>query len=333
MTFTVTYRGADGALRTEAVEAASRIDCIAQMKARGIAPMSVKEGNFAPRRDVKRGKDRPRRSGGMAGAWILLAALALLVGGGLWWWFNGTCPSAKPEVPKKVTLPKEVKPIVAPKSEVKVPAVTNTAVPKAAEATPAPMTPEERKAWEREHPAFTNRASVWNTSLPNRIFKNGIDRRIGTLFDLKPGETLLGDSKMLFREDFTKRFLKSLETPIVIEPDDPPEVAELKKAVRETKIELKERYDAGEDIREVMIKTREDMRQLGLYRRELSQELNRIAADRSLSEAEVKDFVKAANMMLAERGAAPLTMPSFAVRRFEILRSREQAAQNNKERK
>ena len=44
MTFTVTYRGADGAVRTEAVEAASRADCFAQMRARGIMPTGVKSG-------------------------------------------------------------------------------------------------------------------------------------------------------------------------------------------------------------------------------------------------------------------------------------------------
>ena len=59
MTFTVTYRGADGAVRTEAVEAASRGECFAQMKARGIVPMGVKEGNLVSRRG--------RRAGGNGG--------------------------------------------------------------------------------------------------------------------------------------------------------------------------------------------------------------------------------------------------------------------------
>ena len=44
MTFTVTYRGADGALREEAVEAASRAECFAECKARGITPVGVREG-------------------------------------------------------------------------------------------------------------------------------------------------------------------------------------------------------------------------------------------------------------------------------------------------
>ena len=59
MTFTVTYRGADGALVTEAVEAANRSECFAQMKARGITPMGVKEGDSVSRRER-----RSRRDGG-----------------------------------------------------------------------------------------------------------------------------------------------------------------------------------------------------------------------------------------------------------------------------
>ena len=50
MTFTVTYRGKDGATRAELVEATSRAECFAQCKARGIVPVSVKEGAQKGRR-------------------------------------------------------------------------------------------------------------------------------------------------------------------------------------------------------------------------------------------------------------------------------------------
>ena len=160
-------------------------------------------------------------------------------------------------------------------------------------------------------------------NLPMRIFKNYVDRRIGSLLDMKPGETLIGDSALMFGKSFVREFVKSLETPIVIEPDDTPEAAELKRAVRETKAELKQRLDAGEDITKLLIDTRNDMQQLGLYRNELIQEINKIARDRTLTEADMEDFVKAANSMLEGRGAQPLSMPSFAVRRFQMLRDRE----------
>ena len=43
MTFTVAYRGADGARREEEVEAAGRAECVARCRERGIAPISVRE--------------------------------------------------------------------------------------------------------------------------------------------------------------------------------------------------------------------------------------------------------------------------------------------------
>ena len=135
MTFTVTYRGADGAMREERVEAANRGECFAQMKVRGIVPMSVKEGDSVSRRGRggRRGEDggRPRRDtsdrGGRKGkgqparrrmvAFVLSVALVALIGGGVWWWLGRVeaKPSDKPEAPKKAALAKEVKPADAPK--------------------------------------------------------------------------------------------------------------------------------------------------------------------------------------------------------------------------
>ena len=42
MTFTITYRDATGAMREEAVEAASRADALSALKARGISPISLR---------------------------------------------------------------------------------------------------------------------------------------------------------------------------------------------------------------------------------------------------------------------------------------------------
>ena len=44
MTFTVTYRAKDGALREERIEAASRAGCVAECRKRGIAPTKIAEG-------------------------------------------------------------------------------------------------------------------------------------------------------------------------------------------------------------------------------------------------------------------------------------------------
>ena len=81
MTFTVTYRAKDGALREERIEAANRAECVAECRRRGIAPTGIKEGGKS-RQDG--GSPSQRRLTGNAAilAAVVLAALA----GGVWWW-------------------------------------------------------------------------------------------------------------------------------------------------------------------------------------------------------------------------------------------------------
>lgn len=49
MTFAVTYRGKDGALREDAIEAASRSECLSVCKAHGIVPVAIREGHASSR--------------------------------------------------------------------------------------------------------------------------------------------------------------------------------------------------------------------------------------------------------------------------------------------
>ena len=137
MTFTVTYREKNGAKAEVEIEAASRAECFAQCKARGIAPLGVKEG---------RAKRVGGGDGGRAGArpsptrklftirfylFVAIAALAAIA----WWWFCRD--EAKPAEPKVAEKPRAAKPRPAPKPVPK-PAVTNA--PPAVTNAPAPAT-------------------------------------------------------------------------------------------------------------------------------------------------------------------------------------------------
>ena len=61
MTFTVTYRGADGAMHEEAVEAAGRAECVATLKARGIVAVSIREGRASARPGSGKSAASPRQ--------------------------------------------------------------------------------------------------------------------------------------------------------------------------------------------------------------------------------------------------------------------------------
>ena len=142
MTFTVTCRGADGAVREERVEAAGRGECFAQCRARGIAPINVKEGwngrGKAPNPKKAHGDGRVANSStdmgtrlsavnvepgakypSIAGKALLVACLSLaIIGGGAWWWFGRDKARhiPEPKIPKKPSLAKAAKPADAPKT-------------------------------------------------------------------------------------------------------------------------------------------------------------------------------------------------------------------------
>ena len=120
MIFTVTYRGRDGALHDEAVDAADRAGCVAECRRRGTAPTEIVEGDKMKGRD-KRG---PSRAGTVdckltTARWVAVAVLIAAVTGSVWWWFGGrgaTALSAERPAKHKVEKPKAEKP-AKPKAE------------------------------------------------------------------------------------------------------------------------------------------------------------------------------------------------------------------------
>ena len=175
------------------------------------------------------------------------------------------------------------------------------------------------RVYHHKGPVITNKYTEANASLAARVFSNTADKFIGQLVNIEPGTPLYGPP-IKYDEKFVRSFLRSLTTPIIIDPDDSPEVAALKRAVRETKIELKARYDDGEDIAQIMTDTRKELQELGLYRSELQAEVNKIIRKdaKNLTDEQMQDFVDAANKMLAERGAKPIVLPGLMKHRLKM---------------
>ena len=165
---------------------------------------------------------------------------------------------------------------------------------------------------------ITNRIDQMHRSLPEKVFRNGAEQHIGLLLSIEPGKLVVGEMK--YGPNFVKKFLRSLETPIVITKDDTPEIAALKKAVIETKIELKDRYDAGEDIAEIMNQTRRELVELGVYRKEIDDMVRSIRREkgRELTAEDYQDIVNAANIMLNNRGCAPLKNQDLIIQKLKL---------------
>ena len=79
MTFTVTYRDKTGAKRETAIEAASRVECVAECRKRGISPLSIREGGYAGRVPLPGEAAVPGGSGNFgfscdSGRWCMVVA-------------------------------------------------------------------------------------------------------------------------------------------------------------------------------------------------------------------------------------------------------------------
>lgn len=133
-----------------------------------------------------------------------------------------------------------------------------------------------------------------------------------------------------FNKSFERQFLKSLATPIIVTKDDDEWAASVKRAVNETKIDLKARYDAGEDIVQIMNDAQKQQQELAVYRDELKRMVQKSAIKEAKDPQARKDLYDAANKMLAERGLQPLSLPSMLERRLELenLQESKQASEN-----
>ncbi len=355
MTFTVTYRGADGALREERVEAANRAECFARMKAQGIAPLSVKEG--APkgtRRPTGRTGVSPIHGGGRdevcpshAGrsrkftfyikhfTFAIAAAAAIAV---VWWWLgNGEAqPNNEPETPKKPSLAKEVKPAAAPKPIDDVPkwkrdqeAWKKRGFKKNPWGTPIPEDLEYKPHWlytpedyARIDPGYEKRHEAFKKRQAENPWKTTADSQLSVLLFSKPG---MPNLLIPFDRHFEKHFLKSLETPIVIDKEkDSPELQEQKRQMIDVKIYLKEQLDAGKDIAAILNEEHDRQIKLRGLRENLEKALREMEKT-AKSVEEVEDYIASANKMLEEQGGAgagKIGLP-LALTRFRLQRESE----------
>ena len=161
-------------------------------------------------------------------------------------------------------------------------------------------------------------------SIADKTFKHSADVELGNLLMVEPGDDLLGDTAGMYR-GFNKEFDEALTEPIEYSDDDTPMQREMKQAVNELRKELKDRRAKGEDIEKIMEDTRNQLKELSLYRQELEDEVRKLSTD-DLTQKDYEDLVEAANQMLKERGIKPLEMPSTVRHAIRLRKIQEEAA-------
>jgi len=155
------------------------------------------------------------------------------------------------------------------------------------------------------------------------IFARSCNNEIAAYLTINPGDTLVGTPR--YNGRFVKDFLESIKEPIVISNEDTPEQAELKRAVIAARIDLKDAYDRGEDIEQIMLDTRAEIQGLMRYKQDLTQEFNRLRKEEGMTERDVETLFDACNRMLESKGISPLKFGPITRRRM-LSNIREQSS-------
>lgn len=269
-------------------------------------------------------------SGSPRWTWIVLCIIAAI---GVATWI--LCSKDKPAPAKvaKVANPgliKAVEPAAAPKQEEETEQERNkrkgykknpwgTPIPKDLEYKPHwKYTPED---YARIDPGYKARHERFLAEQAKIPWKHACECEIAQVIFTKPGDPFLYTP---LSRNFKEQFLKSLQTPIIVTKNDSPELAQQKREMIEVKKFLKDKLDDGEDIAKILDDERKHVAELNGFRDGLVQELRQLEKT-ATSEAEIDDFVKAANIMLKEKGIGEVKLPISATR----LRLRREAREKN----
>ena len=272
MTFAVTYRDKTGAKAEVEIEAESRAGCMAECKARGIAPMGIKEGRAqGARRQAAKGQatknhdtqdhqdTQDRRRAIFLGVLGVLGVLAL----GTWWWLAGARDvrphqDNAPTAAKNVTDVKDLKvsdDIKAPKApkgpeapkDIQVAQPTNVVA--ATNVTVAP-----------KGPVYTNKVKAMGhiqaigidgKPVPRHkpIFRKPLERALAT--GLMPMRSAGGSVVANMRKFTDEQIIEMLKEPVTISKDDTPSVIEAKLNVQELKERVLRHVKEGGSVRDV----------------------------------------------------------------------------------
>ena len=249
----------------------------------------------------------------MRGAFAALAVVALAAGA--WWWLmarRAPEPSApeRPKRPAKAPLPAAEKPTPLPKPK-DYSALDNIQLRRLPESETNNLTEAQVKYWRMFHPwPPPDKDQPKAKHGKYHIFETRADNEIAFVLATEPGTMVIGNRSV--GPDFESRFLKSLEKPIIVSKDDSEYEQNLKRAVIEAKLNLKDALDRGEDIGKIMDEARDELQKMARYRAQLEKEATVLLHRGEIGAADAEDVIKAVNKMLEEKGIAPIELNSMS---------------------
>ena len=154
-------------------------------------------------------------------------------------------------------------------------------------------------------PKVEGRLIVWKTRGPPPVFTNNFESYVATILTSTPGERFLVDE---VNEGFDESFREALKNDIVIDPNDSEDVAELKRAVIESKEEVRRQVAEGQKPSEIVEAALKEMNKIADYRDQVQEAFNHYL-ETETDPKEVLKYQAEANAMLDEYGALHIEGP------------------------
>ena len=285
-----------------------------------------------------------RRGGRFRVPPVLLVPLALLVlAAGVWWAVRGhagrvTLPDREGRAPSRPIA--EVKPASAPRS-----------------AEPAPKPAARVRTKEERDAEFIRRCEAkYGTNMPpglkthiyylknppkvtyeamvsHKYLKHTSERDIASVLLVAPGTTFLEPT--VYGDEFDQDFMSAMLDPIKPEEGDTDEVRRNKELVTALKKEIAELVrSTGRKPSDIMTEQSRMMYELGLFEKQLADDLLEAESNPNLSDADVDDLFAAANIMRKKKGLSEQAAPDLTKRAIRLkreMRRREREERRRKE--
>ena len=268
---------------------------------------------------------------------VLLVAfvpLAVLCGIALWW-AAGRGGGAGREGPSAPRQPggriAEVKPAAAPKAaKAEKPAPSKLSPTQIMGKRGLPIETYGHKTYRDERGVlrYEGGLRVYDPNRPSRklltkslpeLFPHSSENAIASIMTIEPGDLIAGEIE--YGDDFIVDFNESLSHEIEYSEDDTEYTRHVKDAVKAVKKELYGAMNRGEDIAKIMNDAMNDLRNMARYRQEIMAMVSETADSEDAPDEDVKDIIKAANMMFRERGIKEIDDNEFI--RMSLILERE----------
>jgi len=315
MNWQVTYRGRDGKQGVEEFEAVSREALFAALKAKGINAIKVAESMPGKRSQrtaiLPRGATlagSPARPVRRAIVWTIIGvALAITA------WFiairegasskNGSVGARRPS---RLALNETASPSHTPSFEDDAPANAQPVISTPTKQAEA-VTPTKESATNEVSEAEAARIQKWKDKFAKRksIFNNASDQILGMIAGAPPGRDM---PPLPIAKSIDRDFMKSLETPIVINDEDSDRVKELKKSVMRLRDEILEiKKSEGLSVYEILTQHQDLVRENAAIRVNAQREALEIYNSGDVEAAQ--EYVDKMNEALDRLGAEAIRLP------------------------